>query len=219
MLKLDFKGQNAIDLWKNWDYRKLSVESSIDETGKRAEWIRSGTVWETVKKNIEQVRDAGIQTFANSSIGCYNVIRLPELIDELYELYDSPTNWNAQVNLNPVHNFWCSVQVLPDALKRDILEKTKRWESKTKSKHNKLEAIYVELEKPHDPIRLKQFWKRSALIDLNKHSTLFDHIPEFAELNDQTGNMYEKFRDDFIEKSISKRISSTNSNLCSSIPN
>ena len=219
MLKLDFKGQNAIDLWKNWDYRKLSVEGSIDETGKRAEWIRSGTVWEIVENNIKQVRDAGIQTFANTSIGCYNVVRLPELIDELYELYNSPINANAQVNLNPVHNYWCSVQVLPDALKRDILEKTKRWENKTKSRTNKLETIYVELEKPHDPLRLRQFWKRSALIDLNKHSTLFDHIPEFAELNDQTGNMYEKFRDDFIEKSISKRISSTNSNLCSSIPN
>tara|TARA_X000001036_G_scaffold46473_1_gene37196 strand:+ start:498 stop:1844 length:1347 start_codon:yes stop_codon:yes gene_type:complete len=219
MLKLDFKEQNAIDLWKKWDYRKLSVEGSIDETGKRAEWIRSGTVWETVENNIKQVRDAGIQTFANTSIGCYNVVRLPELIDELYELYNSPINANAQVNLNPVHNYWCSVQVLPDALKRDILEKTKRWENKTKSRTNKLETIYVELEKPHDPLRLRQFWKRSALIDLNKHSTLFDHIPEFAELNDQTGNMYEKFRDDFIEKSISKRISSTNSNLCSSIPN
>jgi len=219
MLKLDFKGQNAIDLWKKWDYRKLSVEGSIDETGKRAEWIRTGTVWETVKKNIEQVRDAGLQTFANTSIGCYNVIRLPELIDELYELYDSPINANAQVNLNPVHNYWCSVQVLPDALKRDILEKTIIWKTKTKSKTNKIDVIYAELQKPHDPLRLKQFWKHSALIDLNKHSTLFDHIPEFAELNDQTGNMYEKFRDDLIEKSISKRTSSTDSNLYSGISN
>ena len=58
---------------------------------------------------------------------------------------------------------------------------------------------------------------RSSLLDLNKHSTLFDHIPEFAELNDQTGNQYEKFRDDWIEKSNSKRISSTNSNLWSSV--
>tara|TARA_B100000900_G_scaffold288291_1_gene247297 strand:- start:202 stop:1551 length:1350 start_codon:yes stop_codon:yes gene_type:complete len=219
MLKLDYKGQNAIDHWKHWDYPKLSVESSIDETGKRAEWIRSGTVWETVRKNIEQVRDAGIQTFANTSIGCYNVIRLSELIDELYELYDSPSNIKAHVNLNPVHNYWCSVQVLPDALKRDILEKTKRWAMKTKSKTNKIEAIYAELEKPHNPDKLKMFWKRSSWLDLNKHSTLFDHIPEFAELNDQTGNQYEKFRDEWIEKSISERISSTNSNLCSSISN
>ena len=153
----------------------------------------------------------------STSVGCYNVIRLPELIDELYELYYSATNKKAQVNVNPVLNYWCCVQVLPDALKRDILEKTKRWAMKTKSKTNKIEAIYAELEKPHDPDRLRMFWKRSAFIDLNKDSTLFDHIPEFAELNDQTGNQYEMFRDVWIEKSNSKRISSTNSNLCSSV--
>ena len=217
MLKMDYKGQNAIDLWKNWDYLKLSVEGSIDETGKRAEWIRSGTIWETVEKNIKQVRDTGIQTFSNTTVGCYNVIRLPELIDELYELYYSPTNKKAQVNLNPIHNYWCSIQVLPDALKRDILEKTKSWESKTKSKTQKIEAIYHELQKPHDPDKLKMFWKRSSWLDLNKDSTLFDHIPEFAELNDQTGNQYEKFRDDWIEKSLSKRNRSIDSNLCSSV--
>tara|TARA_B110000037_G_scaffold111911_1_gene129045 strand:+ start:6150 stop:7502 length:1353 start_codon:yes stop_codon:yes gene_type:complete len=219
MLKLDFKGQNPIDLWKNWDYKLLSVEGSIDETGKRAEWIRTGTVWETVRKNIEQVRDAGIQTFANTSIGCYNVVRLPELIDELYELYYTKTNENAQVNLNPVHNSWCSVQVLPDALKRDIFEKTKQWENKTKSRTNKLETIYAELQKPHDPDRLRKFFKRSAFIDLNKHSTLFDHIPEFAEINDQTGNLYEQYRDEFVEKSISKSNSSISSNLSNSVLN
>ena len=219
MLKLDFKGQNAIDLWKNWDYKLLSVESSIDETGKRAEWIRTGTIWKTVKKNIEQVRDAGIQTFANTSIGCYNVVRLPELIDELYELYYTETNKKAKVNLNPVFNKWCNVQVLPDALKRDIFEKTKQWENKTKSKIDNLEIIYAELQKPHDPARLIQFWKRCALIDLNKHSTLLDHIPEFAELNDQTGNLYERFRDEWIEKSTSKGNSGIDSNLHSSLLN
>ena len=32
----------------------LSVEGSIDETEERAEWIRSGTVWNTVKNNIRK---------------------------------------------------------------------------------------------------------------------------------------------------------------------
>lgn len=214
MLKIDYQKQNAIDLWKHWDRKLLSVEGSIDETGKRAEWIRTGTVWNTVKNNILEVKNAGIRFFPNTSIGCYNVIRLPELLQELFDLFDPD-----QINVNPVFNEWCCVQVLPDRIKKDILLKTKQWHSKSKLNVTKLNSIYAELEKPHDPWYIKKFFKRCAFNDLNKHSTLFDHIPWFEELNRLNGNHYEKFRDEFIEKSISKSSSCASSNLHSSVHN
>ena len=43
--------------------------------------------------------EAGIKTQANSSIGCYNVMRLPELLEELWELY-KPKKQNSKVKIN-----------------------------------------------------------------------------------------------------------------------
>ena len=37
------------------------VEGSIDETEERAEWIRSGTVWNTVKNNIRKTVESGVK--------------------------------------------------------------------------------------------------------------------------------------------------------------
>jgi|TARA_B100000902_G_scaffold218294_1_gene207449 radical SAM protein with 4Fe4S-binding SPASM domain len=219
MLKIDYKGESAIDYWKHWSYQNMSIEASIDETGPRAEWIRSGTVWSKVHENIKAVKDANIRISCNASIGAYNVIRLPELVDELWELTE------RKVNLNPVMNQWCCIQILPDDIKLDIKQKILDWFNPDITKNNlhprvkAIPAIIKELEKPHNPMNLTSFFKRAAFLDLNKSTTLFDHIPWFEELNNASGNDYERFRDDFIEKSISKRNSSIDSNLCSSISN
>ena len=58
----------------------------------RAEWIRTGTVWSTVEENIKQVRQAGLNFSCNTSIGGYNVIRLPELLEELYQMTETKVN-------------------------------------------------------------------------------------------------------------------------------
>lgn len=219
MLKIDYKGESAIDYWKHWEYNKMSIEGSIDETGPRAEWIRSGTVWSKVYENIKAVRDANIQVSCNASIGVYNIIRLPELVEELWEMT------GRKVNLNPVLNKWCCIQVLPDNIKADIKQKILDWYNPDITKNNlhpKVKAIPTiieELDKPHNPKNIPSFFKRAAFLDLNKSTTLFDHIPWFEEFNHASGNEYERFRDEFIEKSISKRNSSTSSNLHSCLSN
>ena len=220
MLKIDYKGETAIDYWKQFPFEKVSIEGSIDETGPRAEWIRTGTIWSKVEENIRQVRQAGLNFSCNTSVGGYNVIRLPELLEELYQMTET------KVNLNLVQNEWCCIQIIPDKIKQDIIRRTRKWYDATDLTKNglhpkvkKMKMLITELEKPHNPIALESFFKRAAFIDLNKSTTLFDHIPFFAELNESIGYKYERFRDVFNEKSIDKRSRSIDSNLCSSISN
>ena len=220
MLKLNYRGESAIDYWKQFPFKKISIEGSIDETGLRAEWIRTGTVWSTVEENIKQVRQAGLNFSCNTSIGGYNVIRLPELLEELYQMTET------KVNLNLVQNVWCCIQIIPDNIKQDIIRRTRKWYDATDLTKNglhpkvkKMKMMIQELEKPHVPQLLESFFKRAAFVDLNKSTTLFDHIPFFAELNESIGYKYEMFRDEFNEKSIDKRNRSIDSNLCSSVSN
>ena len=217
MSKLQHLGKNAVDYWKHWDRPYISVEGSIDETGKRAEWIRSGTVWKNVQSNIQTLVSENIKCQPNVSIGCYNVIRLPELIEELYELYYNPNNKTLKVNLNAVLNDWCKISVLPDDWKKEIINDLQKFESKTKIPITQLNKIYVELSKPQDVQDTYQFFRRASFLDLNKRSTLLESIPQLSRLNDSYGNLYEKLRDEWIEKSIDKGTSSVNTNVRRSV--
>ncbi len=215
MSKLEHLGKNAIDYWKHWDRQKLSVEGSIDETGTRAEYIRYGTVWDIVEKNIKMVADANIKTQPNTSIGCYNIMRLPELLEELWELYQQPN----QINLNPVFNVWCRINTLPDDWKQEVKTKLEKIRDRGTIKITRLEKIIDELDRPHNPEQVRFLFKRLSFLDMNKKITVLEAIPEISQLNDRYGGMYEKFRNEWIEKSTNPRFDSAYTYIPSSVHN
>ena len=220
MSKLEHFGKNAIDYWKHWQPGKLSVEGSIDETGTRAEYIRYGTNWQQVENNIKTLVEAGIKTQANASIGCYNVMRLPELLEELWELYKpKKPNSNVKINLNPVLNGWCRCEVLPDEWKQNVKQKLIKLQNSNTIPITRMEKILYELERPHKPESVDWLFKQISFLDLNKHTTLLKAIPEMSKLNDMYGGLYEKYKNEWIKKSVDKRNSGVDSNLCSSIHN
>jgi radical SAM protein with 4Fe4S-binding SPASM domain len=52
--ELKFKGENVIDLWKQ--FPSVCVAASLDDMGDRAEIIRSGTNWAQVEENIRDIK-------------------------------------------------------------------------------------------------------------------------------------------------------------------
>lgn len=202
MSKLDYNGKNAIDYWKNWKHEDLIIEGSIDETGSRAEWIRYGTHWPTTVSNIKALVDANIKTQPIISVGCYNVIRLPELMKELYDIYYNP---KVRVNmaLNPVLNNEWAINVLPDKIKKRTKKRIKELEASISnaplSWHSQFKKIYAELDKPHSEKNAKSFLRYCAIIDMNRNTNVFESIPELEIVNNTYNDYYSQVKEEHYE--------------------
>ena len=193
MLKLDYRGESVIDYWKKWKRDNLFVECSIDETGVRAEYIRNGTVWKTIKNNIKSVIDAGIKINPIISVGCYNVHRLPDLVEELKEIFGQQDNKLFRPSLNIVYTKAYSMSVWPDKQRKQIRKILKRWEKNTFNiVPNQLKPIYNQLEKEHDPTAAKNFLRKSAILDYSRGKNIFNSIPELEIVNSLYDNLYTK---------------------------
>lgn len=77
---------NILDYWRQWNPDKLLVQASIDEVGERAEYIRKGTRWNVVDKNLKLISNEKFLRSTNTVVGCFNVFRLPELIQYLTDI-------------------------------------------------------------------------------------------------------------------------------------
>ena len=191
LLKLDYKGKNVIDYWKKWKKDSLYIENSVDELGARAEWIRYGTDWKIVSSNIRKLVEADIRCSPIISLGCYNIFRLPEMLEEFKELYRSD-NERFTPALNPVFTKAFNIQVLPDKFKKEIRKKIKRYEKST-GVHNpqNLKTFYNELEKPHSEQGARNFLKKSAVLDFSRDTNVFEAIPELDILNKEYPGIYD----------------------------
>ena len=82
LLKIRHKHWDNIDLWKNFD--NVTVFASIDAIGPRAEYIRSGTVWDTINENIKRlIAEPAVDFYVAPTIQVLNLLHLPDLIDYL----------------------------------------------------------------------------------------------------------------------------------------
>jgi len=191
MLKLSHGGKRALDYWQDWPHKQVKVQPSIDETGERAEWIRYGTVWDTVKQNIISVRDAGIWMEPMLSVGAYNILRLPQLLKELYELFNNKIQinivWNKEWRLSNLN--WEDRQSVKPQLEQlhDLV-----------SDPGVMNQLYHLLDS--EEITSSKLLDRCALLDLHRGKNSMQIIPGFQAVNKRLGNRYEYARERYLNK-------------------
>jgi|TARA_B110000908_G_C10260545_1_gene458911 radical SAM protein with 4Fe4S-binding SPASM domain len=89
LLKLNYKKWNVVDLWSKFD--SVNVIASIDSFGSRAEYIRNGTVWDTVLNNIKTLVSLDNVSFGlGPTIQLLNIFTLPEFVDSMLEVGLTP---------------------------------------------------------------------------------------------------------------------------------
>lgn len=108
-----FKNKDILGLWKHFKNR-VEVYASIDHYGKRAEYIRHGTDWETVEENFIKARETpfiGIQI--NTVLSVYNYLTIDEFYkylidkgmytpkDSIYTLYNMSTPAHLTCHILP----------------------------------------------------------------------------------------------------------------------
>ena len=154
LLKLDYKGKNIIDYWKKFNI--VYVGCSIDAVGKRAEIIRTGTIWDKVDKNF-RILDKELSkakalnvTTSNMSIG-----GLRDTIE-----WAKSFKWNNEygtliANNLVYHPEWLSINVLPKNVKEVVWKEIKEPLASLENKRH-LKQIEAELWKEIDKDRLER---------------------------------------------------------------
>jgi len=103
---LKYKDKDLLDLWSRFD-NKIDVYASIDDFGKRAEYIRSGTVWENIEENFRKVKSVPYVVMQiNSVLSIFNFTTFSEFYHYLLdkELYLPTDEANYIYNMiSPQH--------------------------------------------------------------------------------------------------------------------
>lgn len=95
--KIRYKKWDNIELWRNFD--SVRVHASLDACGPRAEYLRNGTVWETINENIRRlVSESSVEFGVSPTVQVLNLLHIPELIDYLIEAGVRP----YQIRINNV---------------------------------------------------------------------------------------------------------------------
>lgn len=184
---MKYKSYHVLDYWRKWNPQKLTVIASIDEIGTRAEYIRKGTVWSVVEKNLKTIVSEGFQRRTNSVIGCHNVFRLPELITYLTDIdYISPKfnclNFDLSVE---ICNY--DLRVLSDEFKDSIIIKLKNFIEDYNTKYktditSKFVHVIETLKEPHHIKYAMRYLKETIKRDKFRKENTFQVIPEMEDV-------------------------------------
>ena len=123
LLKLKFKKWDNIELWKHFEH--VNVLASLDSMDARGEYVRKGTVWSTIEKNVDRVMEAvnarHIMFSISPTINLFNVKTTPEFVDWLM---GKGLNME-RIHLNNVltNPSWYHVNILQESDKQEIIEK------------------------------------------------------------------------------------------------
>ncbi len=185
---LSYKNKSILDYWKKWD-KNVEIWTSIDETGERAELIRSGTKWENVEKNIKTLVKQGIFIKTAITVNAMNVFRIPEIIERLVQLgvigmtSKEPENWRNFFILIVEEPKKLHVSILPEDFRQSIRKKLEDYINEYEHNYgvsirDLFITLFWHLEKPWDRDNLGEFIKFTNDIDAIREENTFEVIPE-----------------------------------------
>lgn len=188
LLKLEYKKWNNVELWKHFD--NVHVISSLDALGDRAEYIRKGTVWNTVEANARTLlKQPNILFGISPTINIFNIEHVPDFVQYMLDMgvtYDKMHLNN--VLTNPP---WYHIKILPKDIKQRIRQKFENHivsiqDTYTqKDINNKYTSILNFLdhecsEKELSYLR-KKFKRVTGLLDNYRQEKFVDIVPEFKD--------------------------------------
>lgn len=182
---LKFKDKNLIELWKYFPSIYLAV--SLDHCGPRAEYIRSGTNWETELENIRTVRKIqSIKFSINTVVSIYNY---PTLDEFYYHLIDNDILKSTDMEY-PLYNMvgpaHLTAQALPKPLKdigRDRMTKLASYLKEYKYNPRQVDQINDSIKwvNANDTweVHSEKFRNETKLIDNVRGEDFVTTFPEF----------------------------------------
>jgi len=183
--KLHFKDLYIVDLWNHFD--KVEFYGSLDSFGSRAEYMRKGTDWSIILKNLKEIKQKckSVEMSFNCVVSVLNVWALPEFFTHMSEegIFDlQHTNGSLYKLINP--DYYNLNNLLPVALKDEIKEKLDTFIETLPvgSIKNNLTDIsaFINLEEPKEQ-HIKTFVQTTKHLDNIREEKFINAFPELKE--------------------------------------
>jgi hypothetical protein len=117
-----YKKRDIFKLWKHFS-QPIQVYASIDHIGDRAEYIRSGTNWKTIEKNMKKlIKTPNIEFTVNTVYSIFNALTISHFYKYMIDNhYYTPgrTVWSLYCMDTPKH---VSSHALPEEFKEQALQ-------------------------------------------------------------------------------------------------
>jgi pyruvate-formate lyase-activating enzyme len=161
--------ERLLDLWKQ--FKAVDVYVSIDDLKERNEYIRTGSKWDEVLNNLNELRKTEFNLSICQTVSIYNIFYIDEFFNYMKDI--------------PIHINWCydpdflQPWILPQNVKDIILEKINNCEYMAP---NNKDNIRETLKKPSDEKLLQQFKEYNNKLDEYRQTKFADVFPELAKL-------------------------------------
>ena len=170
---MKYKDKNIIDIWRQ--FRAVSIQCSIDAVGKPLEYIRSGTNWEKIKVNLDQLilvsKDSNINVSLSPVLSILNIW----FIEELYK-YASSKNISIDLIILTGPDY-LALDVMPDSLKPQALSIINKLESDYNIDNNVILHIKNLINNNINQCLFQQTISHVLLLDNLRGENLFNLLP------------------------------------------
>lgn len=167
LTSLKYKDKNIVSIWKQ--FKKVTVNCSIDAVGLELEYIRSGANWNTIDLNIQLLKKSGINIIIGPVVSILNVWNLETL-------FVYAQKHKIKVNLNILEGpDYLALDVIPDELKQLALDSVLKF--KEYIPNNVYARIIQLINNNINQCLFNHTLNHVLLLDSNRNEKLFDLLP------------------------------------------
>jgi len=195
---LTYKDKDLISLWSNFT-NKIVINASIDHFGKKAEYIRKGTVWADIEENYKKLQQMpNVLLGINTVLSIYNFLTIDEFYQYLFDQgMSKPTSPLKPTNPNSLNNgiykmsdpSYLSPLILPTKYKKQGIERISKLAEKmlamefTQGAVREVSSIipWIDSEDQWD-LHKDMFRQETARVDQLRGENFSEIFPELAEL-------------------------------------
>ena len=186
--ELTFKKQNVLEWWKKFD--SVSVGASLDGMGRRAEYMRKGTVWTDIENNRKQMIEIcpNVDFYISATVSAFNVLHVTDFHkDWVHQGLIKPQDFNINLLHSPTYY---RADILPSHYKNEAIDKINNTIEWLKDKDHLTRAtsgykgIVNFLTATDNIAQLKQFFNVTDKLDALREEKFEDVFPELGDLRD-----------------------------------
>ena len=159
--------EDIIDIWRQFDHVKVSC--SIDDLGKRNEYIRHPTKWDDVMRNFLRLKEEDFEIDVTQTVSWMNYSTLDEFWDFFYNKHDVWVH----------HNYVYDPDILsPAVLPKSIRDKIHEKFSKTFDE-SRIQELLSLFNGPDQPNKWSQAIQYTRNLDKIRNQNIKDYLEEF----------------------------------------